>query len=161
MSLCATKLLWRYCLLPCLFVMAVAGVVPVLADQGNVDKAAIAQRLHAWADAFNARDAATICDLYAPDLVSSVRGAPDAGYDAVCKRLTNALANPKLDLYYSPDIHEIILSGDLAVVRLTWNLTIGRGADQSYSQEKGMDIFRKQADGTWSIIRFMAFPIDP
>jgi len=161
MSLRLTKPSWRHQLLSWAFLLLAGGASYAWADKGDADKAAISLRLHAWADAFNARDAARICDLYSPDLIASVPGAPDASRDMVCKHLANALANPELDLYYSPEIHEIILSGDLAVVRLTWSLTVGRNTGQLSSQETGMDVFRRQADGTWSIIRFVAFSTEP
>ena len=126
----------------------------------QADRQAIAARLYQWAAAFNARDAAGSCDLFAPDLVSTVPGALEAGRDAVCARLTALLARPGPQLRYSPDIQEIIVSGDTAVVRLVWTLTIDAGAARQTRREAGMDVFRRQPDGRWSIVRFMAFDVD-
>ncbi|HEX5325726.1 MAG TPA: nuclear transport factor 2 family protein [Acetobacteraceae bacterium] len=110
--------------------------------------------------AFNARDAAGTCDLFASNLISTVPGALDAGRDAVCSRLAALLARHDVELHYDLDIHEIIVSGDIAVVRLVWTLTSRRGSHRDTSKEAGMDIFDRQPDGTWSIIRFIAFTID-
>lgn len=137
----------------------IAGALPARADRAS-DRAAIAARLQGWAAAFNARDAAGACDLFAPDLVSMVPGAPEAGRDAVCKRLAAALAKPDMRLRYSPEICDIIVSGDIAVARLFWTLTAERNGKRETSTEAGMDLFRRQPDGKWSIIRFMSFPVE-
>ena len=60
----------------------------------NADKAEIIARLRRWAAAFNARDAAGTCDLFAPDLISTVPGSLNAGRDTVCARLGALLAKP-------------------------------------------------------------------
>lgn len=150
----------RRLIAPWLFCWAMAGAPPAWAGE-QADKAAIAQRLHDWAAAFNAGDAAGACDLFAPDLISTVQGAPDAGRDAVCARLSAALAKPGSRGRYHPDIQEIIVSGDLAIVRLTWTLTVRQGQAWQRSRERGLDVFRRQEDGRWSISRFFAFPSEP
>ena len=49
-------------------------------------------------------------------------------------------------------------AGDIAAVRLVWKLTVtlpnGR---QVVSVEPGMDVFRKEPDGAWKIIRYIAY----
>jgi steroid delta-isomerase len=53
---------------------------------------------------------------------------------------------------------EIIVAGDLAVVRLTWRLTVqGKDAPAETIEEPGMDIFRRQGDGSWKIFRYIAY----
>jgi steroid delta-isomerase len=90
----------------------------------------------------------------------TVPGALDGGRDAVYGRLATLLAKAGPQFHYSPDIHEIIVSGDIAVARLTWTLTVQQGDDRHSGKEAGMDIFGRQHDGTWSIIRFLAFSAD-
>ncbi|HEX5863802.1 MAG TPA: hypothetical protein VF014_06020 [Casimicrobiaceae bacterium] len=56
-------------------------------------------------------------------------------------------------------IKEILVSGDLAVVRLVWTLK-ATGSDmpgEVVSEEPGMDVFRKQPDGGWKITRYIAY----
>jgi len=62
---------------------------------------------------------------------------------------------------YSFVIREILVAGDLAVVRLTWTFKIARPdtTGETVSQERGMDIFRRQPDGSWKIIRYMAYDV--
>jgi hypothetical protein len=40
-------------------------------------------------------------------------------------------------------------------VRLDWTLTITPGDETSL--EPGMDIFRREADGVWRIVRYMSY----
>jgi uncharacterized protein (TIGR02246 family) len=141
-------------------VLAVAAVGSAQADV-EADKAAIAARLQDFTAAFNARDAAGACDIFAPNLVSTMRGRPDNGREAVCKRIAAALADRTKTMIYAPDIEEIIVSGDLAVVRLIWNVAETEGGATRVSKEPGLDVFRRQPDGKWSIARFLAFSNEP
>jgi steroid delta-isomerase len=54
------------------------------------------------------------------------------------------------------------VSGDLAVVRLIWisNLTATDGRTTS-EEEPGLDVFQRQPDGSWKIIRYIAYPATP
>jgi len=140
---------------------AVGAATSARADVDS-DTAAITNRLQRWTEAFNARDAAGVCDLFAPDLISTVPEAPDGSRDAPCGRLKAVLAKPELQLHYdSPDLREIIVSGDIAIVRLFWTLTAQKGGKSSVSTEAGMDIFKRQPDGKWSIARFISFSATP
>jgi uncharacterized protein (TIGR02246 family) len=141
-------------------VLAVAAVGSAQADV-EADKAAIAARLQDFTAAFNARDAAGACDIFAPDLVSTMRGRPDNGREAVCKRIAAALADRTKTMIYAPDNEEIIVSGDLAVVRLIWNVAETEGGATRVWKEPGLDVFRRQPDGKWSIARFLAFSNEP
>lgn len=133
---------------------------PAVADDGAAE-AEIAARLDDWKDAFNKRAVSRICDLFSNDLVSTVRGRPDEGRDAVCRRIANALADHSFTSRYALDIKEVIVSGDLAVVRLVWSLETRRGGAFVVSKEPGLDVFRREPDGKWRISRFLAFSLPP
>jgi steroid delta-isomerase len=141
-----------------------AGLSATAMAQTNVesDKAAITERLQRWAAAFNARDTAGICDLFAADLAYTVPEVADGNRNRLCSHLDTLLATPGLQLHYGkPDIREIIVSGDIAIVRLAWTLTARKGAARDTGTEPGMDIFKRQPDGRWSIVRFIAFSTTP
>lgn len=121
---------------------------------------AIRSALAAWNAAFNAGKTETICDLFAPDLRSFAAGIEgEQGYDAVCGRLTAALADQSRTMSYALDIREVIVTGDTAVVRLTWTLTMrpAGGGEAVTVREQGMDYFRRQPDGSWKIARFISY----
>jgi len=141
-----------------IMLLGLGGVIPPAWADIDADKAMISDLLQHWVSAFNHRDAAGTCDIFAKDLVSTVPGSLQADHDAVCARLAIQLAKPNKRMQYSLSIQEILVSGDLAVARVLWTLRIKQGKHLKTSQEAGMDVFQKQAGGTWSIIRFMAFP---
>jgi ketosteroid isomerase-like protein len=118
--------------------------------------------LEQWRVDFNARRAAHICDLFAPDLRYDFQGLPEQNYTLLCDRLHRALADYTKSFQYKLHIKEIIVSGSLAVVRLTWISTVtgsdGRGRTED---EPGLDVFRRQPDGSWKIIRYIAYPRNP
>jgi steroid delta-isomerase len=122
-------------------------------------EAEIRSALAKWTDDFNKRDASRICDLFTPDLRYDYRGFPERGYDAICSLLRRSLGDPAKTFTYRPDIKEIIVSGDFAVVRLVWTLTVSvAGSSQTTeTREPGLDVFRRQADGSWKIVRYMGY----
>jgi len=112
-------------------------------------------RLYQWTDDFNAKRIEPVCDLFSKELISTVRGQGDTDYATRCGILTKSLADPARDFHYEVDIHEVIVSGDLAVVRLTWTLFIT--PMNVTAVEPGMDVFRKEADGAWRIVRYLSY----
>ena len=108
---------------------------------------------------FNAGDASQVCALFAPDLISDFRGQPEDSYNSLCANMQMALKDPAKTYHYDLEIKEILVSGDLAVVRLVWTLKVHpkNGGPDATTREPGMDIFRRQPDGTWKISRYMAY----
>ncbi len=115
----------------------------------------IRARLHQWTEDFNAGRIEPVCDLFSKELISTVRGQGDKDYETRCDILTRSLADPARSFHYEVDIHEVIVSGDLAVVRLTWTLFVT--PMNVTAVEPGMDVFRKEADGQWRIIRYLSY----
>jgi steroid delta-isomerase len=138
-----------------LFIAAAQAAGP---DDPSAVKAAIVERLHRWTAAFNSRDLAGACGLFAPDLSYTVDDILNGSRDRLCANIATALSKPEVDLHYDePTIHDILVSGDLAVVRLTWTLTADKNGARDVTTEEGMDVFRRAPDGVWSISRFIAF----
>jgi steroid delta-isomerase len=145
-----------------LCLLAVAAIAsPARADEA-ADKSAITARLRGFADAFNARHAAGFCDIFAPDLIATMPPELETSREAICGNLDRVLARPDVQLHYDyPEIREIIVSGDIAVVRIMWTLTVRKGAEQDATPEGGIDVFRRQPDGRWSIARMATFTMRP
>jgi steroid delta-isomerase len=128
---------------------------PAAADD---DQAAIRAALMQWTADFNARRTDKVCDLFEPGVVADVRDAEEQNHKVICDRLKRVLNDASRRYSYSPEIKEILVLGDLAVVRLAWTLTIaGGGIGEVRSAEQGLDVFRRQADGSWKIMRFMSY----
>ena len=73
---------------------------------------------------FNAGNADKVCGLFAPDLIAQYRGQPERDYHGLCDLLNRSLNDRSKTYSYSLAIKEILVAGDLAVVRLTWTLTV-------------------------------------
>jgi ketosteroid isomerase-like protein len=133
------------------------------ASASNDDSAAaqnqIRMELEKWKLDFNSGDIAQVCSLFAPDLISDFRGQPEDSYSSLCANLQMALSDPAKTYHYDLEIKEILVAGDIAIVRLVWTLTVRskNGAPDETTREPGMDIFRRQPDGTWKISRYMAY----
>ena len=124
------------------------------------DRSAIRSAIGQWASDFNAGRADRVCDLFSKELVADIQGtAPGRTYDEQCAVLMRALADKSKRFTYQPVIHEITVLGDTAIVRLDWALTttLSTRPEPIQSTEVGMDVFRREPDGAWRIIRFLAF----
>lgn len=113
----------------------------------------ITRLLEKWPQDFNAKNLEAACNLFAPDLIASYPGTPDRNYEGMCHTLKNAFY--KNLTYEAPNIEQIIIQGDIAVVRLIWTLKTNEGSEQ----EKGLDVFKRQKDGTWKIAISYAYPL--
>ena len=51
----------------------------------------------------------------------------------------------------------MLVWGDTAAVRLDWVLNVTRNGETEESLERGIDLFRRDPDGVWRIMRFIAF----
>ncbi|GLS19869.1 hypothetical protein GCM10007874_28860 [Labrys miyagiensis] len=137
--------------------MASSGIADPASDKGT-----IIQRFEQWTMAFNAHDAVGACDLFALDLLYSIPEVLQGTHQTMCANFTRLFSSNKLRLHYDrPDIHEILLQGDMAVVRLTWTFRAEANGARDTTTEEGIDVFRRQPDGRWSIARFMAFTTRP
>jgi ketosteroid isomerase-like protein len=151
----------------CGLIGIVAGVLALLSAASSVpadESAATVQsqiraELKKWTQDFNAGNASRVCSLFAPDLISNFRGQPEDTYKSLCANLQLAVGDPAQTYHYDLEIKEILASGDLAVVRLVWTLKVRpkTGGPEHATREPGMDIFRRQPDGTWKISRYMAY----
>jgi steroid delta-isomerase len=112
-----------------------------------------------WRSAFNARDEDRVCALFAPDLVANYQGEPERDFTSLCEMLRAAIRDPYLTYRYSVEINEIMVYGETAVVRLVWALEIDKaGSPTQTIEEPAVDIFHRQADGSWKISRYLAYP---
>ena len=140
--------------------LVLAAVIDVRSTRADGEEEEIETALREWRDDFNGKNAEVICDLFAPDLIANYGDFPQISYESICKQLKSSLTNPVLDFHYDLAITEVIVSGDTGIVRLIWDLTVtdGDGKVVERTKDRGMDIFRRQPDGTWKISRYLAYP---
>jgi uncharacterized protein (TIGR02246 family) len=118
------------------------------------DKTAIEAALQQWPKDFNAENAAGVCGLFAEDAVLAFPGGEDRSRDEFCQRMQKLFDDPAKQFSYAqPDIREVLVDGDLATVKLFWTLTTSdkTGKVIDTGVEDGLDVFRRQPDGSWKI----------
>jgi ketosteroid isomerase-like protein len=140
-------------------IVLLAWSIPALAAGQQDGAAVIRAELAAWTQAFNARQAVKICGIFSEDLRYKFGEVPDRGYSDVCSALRRSLGDATHRSHYTLDLREILVYGDIAVVRLIWTLDESKeGSSVTVrSLEPGMDIFQHQKDGSWKIIRYLAY----
>jgi uncharacterized protein (TIGR02246 family) len=141
-----------------------AGLVemPAWSDSTPLAENEIRSALESWRAAFNDRDEHRVCDIFAPDLVANYQGAPERDYASLCELLQTAVQDPVTNYHYVLNVNEILVYGETAIVRLVWTLEIEKdGAPKETVEETAVDIFRHQADGSWKISRYLAYPATP
>jgi uncharacterized protein (TIGR02246 family) len=136
--------------------------MPAWANSTEAAQNEIHSALEKWQSAFNDRDQRQVCDIFASDLVANYQGAPERDYASLCQLLQTAVQDPEKTYHYSLNVNEILVYGETAVVRLVWTLEIETdGAPKETVEETAVDIFRHQADGSWKISRYLAYPASP
>lgn len=148
--------------------LAAALHVPLAAQQTAVhgpaqDVEAVRALVIRSGEAFNDGDPDAIIALYSRDVVLTYPGIPDQDYttlDAGYREMTNRPAG--VTVTTQPFIEEISVSGDMAVVRVTWNTTTVQAepAQRSTRQLRDLQVWRREADG-WKFWRGMHFRVPP
>jgi len=140
-----------------------ASLVPVVqADTLAAGQDEIRATLERWQSVFNDRNEQQVCDIFAPDVVANYDGEPERDYTSLCQMLQTAVHDSDKTYRYSLKINDILVYGETAVVRLVWTLEIVKHGDaKEIIEEPAVDIFRRQADGSWKISRYLAYPTTP
>jgi uncharacterized protein (TIGR02246 family) len=118
------------------------------------DRAAIEAALRQWPNDFDAENLSGVCGLFADDVVLVYPGSPDRDHDQFCDQMQSLFDDPIRKFNYdAPEIREVLVDGDLATVRLIWTLTVrdASGKVLETVEENGVDVFRRQPDGSWKI----------
>lgn len=146
-----------------LAVFAIAGCGKPAAPHHDpvADKAAIEGVLRQWPHDFNDRNLPAVCGLFADDVVLIYPDIPDRDRAEFCAQMQKLFIDPaKRATYAEPEIKEVLVDDDLASVRLVWTLTVADAAGKVLAtvREDGVDVFRRQPDGSWKIYISHAFP---
>jgi len=136
---------------------------PAVAQPGS-DEAAIRAAIEAGARACEAGRPDEVMASYAPDILLSYPGVPDqdhatlrAGYRALCPGAGGGEGTVETT---RATFDEIIVSGDLAVARLTWSTHLRGMADGAVRRLRDMQVWRRTREG-WRFARGVHFPLRP
>ena len=104
-----------------------------------------------FAEAFNAGKLDALVALYEPEAhLISQQDQVHVGHDAIRNTLKGFLAlHGKIDM----DTHYAFEAGDTALLRSHWSV-VGTGRDGKVleMQGNGVEVLRRQSDGTWRFI---------
>lgn len=115
-----------------------------------------------WTNAFNHQQLAPTCALFAKDLSATYQGAPKKTFTIVCDGFKKIFSQQQRRYHYRFKILRIEQNENFAAVRITWYLTVYEyGKIITQIQDEGLDVLRKEKDGTWKIIQYLAYPAVP
>lgn len=129
---------------------------------GQVIDVGAAQEIRAalasWVTATRAGDRNRANAIWAPDLVGWYPGQPDDTYEREQGAARRPASSTGARTVPAVDVVEVIVSGDLAVVRDIWRMTRIVGGDSTMQVIKGFEVWRRQPDGRWRISRWLSAP---
>lgn len=127
--------------------------LPLLSDEEQIRKG-----IATYTAAVNAQTPEGATVVFAPDILTSFPGTPDADYATLVEAYRQRAPGT---VTTRPDIEEILVSGDLAVARIVWNTTVVQDGKTTTRQMKDLQVWRRQADGRWLFSRGIHFRIPP
>jgi uncharacterized protein (TIGR02246 family) len=126
-------------------------------------KAAVENRYQDWLAAANKKDAAEMTNLYDDNAVLLPKSEePVLGKAAIGEYYKKLFANPQfVPFTLKSDWNSFHLAGDVAIATSVFEGDATRNEKQIHFRGKNFLVWRKQADGSWKIFRFMYDEIPP
>ena len=124
-------------------------------------EAQIRQALADWVKATNEGDRQRANSIWAKDLIGWYPGQPDDTYEKEMQAAARPQSGKKPRTTTAVTINEVLVSGDMAVVRDTWTFTREPSEAPDASSPdviRSFEVWRKQADGSWKIARWISAP---
>ena len=132
------------------------------AAQQNADQDSIRTAMEAGARACESGRPDDIMRSYARDISLAFPGIPDQNYDTILagyRQLCTGSGEGTVETTRG-DYQEIIVSGDLAVVRVIWNTHLRGMAPGTVRRLQDMQVWRRTPEG-WRFFRGAHFPLRP
>jgi uncharacterized protein (TIGR02246 family) len=121
-----------------------AEVNSTAAVDAGADEQAIRRQVDRWLQLVKAKDAASIAELYAEDGAVMPPNAPiGKGRAAIQQTWASMMRTPGFDLTFAPEQIVVSSSGDLALDRGTYILTIARDGTTQTDTGKYVVVWRK------------------
>ena len=120
-------------------------------------EAQIRASLAGWVKAFNAGDLKGAAAVWAPDLEGWSPDGPDDTYALEQGYAAKATGQPPA-VVYALEIVEVMVSGDMAVVRDKWTESL-RANPAKARTFRSFEVWRRQPDSSWKIARWIDGPM--
>jgi ketosteroid isomerase-like protein len=147
----------KYVGLACLLAVLGCKATPPSASTQAADEAAVRQTDEAWSKAAQSKQVDPWVAYYADDAVLLPPNEAKAiGKDNIRKEIGLLLGLPGLALSWKPERIEVSQSGDLAYTQGAYQLSATDAHGKPMTDHgKTLEIWRKQADGSWKCIADM------
>ena len=135
------------------FLLAVFGFAQ---DEPSI-KSAVESRYQDWLAAANKKDAVAMLDLYDDNAVLLPKSEElVVGRAAIGEYYKKLFANPQfVPFTLNIDWNSFHLVNDIAIATSTFEGDVTRNAKQIHFRGKNMIVWKKEADGSWKILRYM------
>jgi uncharacterized protein (TIGR02246 family) len=137
---------------------------PPVPDTRAADEKAIRDMESQVAKQYAAKDLDKIMSAYADDAASLVANLPvQTGREAIRAMIQKALADPAIALDLSTAKVQVSRSGDQAYSQgaYTYNFTDPKTKRVMLEKGKYVEVYKKQADGSWKIVEDTGIPDAP
>ena len=132
--------------------------VPAMAqeEEGKI-KAAVEDRYKEWLAAANKKDAAAMIDLYDENAVLMPKSEePVLGKAAIGEYYKKLFANPDfVPFTLNSNWNSFHVAGDVAIATSVFEGDVTRNGKQIHFRGKNLLVWKKEADGSWKIFRYM------
>lgn len=125
-------------------------------DTSEADAAAIESMIDEFIVAWNAGDVASLAGTYAEDAIQMPPEGPALeGRAAIIQSMEDFLS--EFSATQTATMDEVSVHGDIAFARGTWNVrqTPEAGGAEEVRNGKWMEIYRRKADGSWEVWRWI------
>src|SRR5215467_5920242 len=133
-------------------------VLPALAQDNEARiKAAVEARYKEWLAAANKKDAAALTDLYDENAVLLPKQEePVIGKAAIGEYYKKLVADPQfVPFTLMLNWNSFHLVGDIAIATSVFEGDVTRNGKQIHFRGKNLLVWKRQADGSWKIFRYM------
>jgi ketosteroid isomerase-like protein len=131
---------------------------PLCAQANKGDYQRFNQIFEDWTAAFNRRDLSKSCALFSKSVTANYQGAPRKTYSSLCGGFQKIFGDARRRYRYRFKLQSVYRSGDLAVARITWYLSVYENNRRvSLTEDKGLDVFQKSPQGDWEIVYYLAY----
>ncbi len=134
-------------------------VLPALANDNDDAKikATVEDRYQEWLAAANKKDAPAMTNLYDENAVLMPKQEePVIGKAAIGEYYKKLVADPHfVPFTLTIDWNSFHLAGDIAITTSVFDGDVTRNEKQIHFRGKNLLVWRKEADGSWKIFRYM------
>jgi uncharacterized protein (TIGR02246 family) len=133
-------------------------VLPALAQDNEAGiKATVENRYQEWIAAANKKDAAAMTSLYDENAVLLPKSEELVlGKAAIGEYYKKLFANPQfVPFTLTIDWNSFHAAGDTAIATSVFDGDVTRNGKQIHFRGKNIIVWKKQADGSWKILRYM------